>query len=104
MKLLGDDCWWAPAWMKRIQERLGRGEPILDDDRMQADIPDLARTPQFHAGDPMTEPFRRVSAQPSRVRTEPRSRRNRSSEGGSPISVAELLARNNHSWAPERRG
>ena len=30
MKLLGDDCWWAPAWMKRIQEKIGLGEPILD--------------------------------------------------------------------------
>ena len=20
MKLLGDDCWWAPRWMKRLQE------------------------------------------------------------------------------------
>ena len=26
MKMLGDDCWWAPQWMKRIQERLGLGE------------------------------------------------------------------------------
>ena len=23
MKLLGDDCWWAPSWMKRLQNRLG---------------------------------------------------------------------------------
>lgn len=33
MKLLGDDCWWAPAWMKRLQEKIGLGEPILDDER-----------------------------------------------------------------------
>ena len=26
MKLLGDDCWWAPKWMKRIQEKIGLGE------------------------------------------------------------------------------
>ncbi|MFI6362337.1 MMPL family transporter [Nocardia sp. NPDC050630] len=32
MKLLGDDCWWAPAWMKRIQEKIGLGEPILNDE------------------------------------------------------------------------
>ena len=32
MKLLGDDCWWAPHWMKRIQEKIGLGEPILDDE------------------------------------------------------------------------
>ncbi|MFE3293668.1 RND transporter, partial [Rhodococcus sp. NPDC059234] len=42
MKLLGDDCWWAPAWMKRIQERLGLGEPILDDERMPENVPEIA--------------------------------------------------------------
>ncbi len=33
MKLLGDDCWWAPRWMKRLQERLGLGETELPDER-----------------------------------------------------------------------
>ena len=33
MKLLGDDSWWAPAWMKRLQEKVGLGEPILDNTR-----------------------------------------------------------------------
>jgi hypothetical protein len=33
MKLLGDDCWWAPKWMKRLQERLGLGETELPDER-----------------------------------------------------------------------
>lgn len=33
MKLLGDDCWWAPQWMKRFQERLGLGETELPDER-----------------------------------------------------------------------
>jgi uncharacterized membrane protein YdfJ with MMPL/SSD domain len=33
MKLLGDDCWWAPRWMKRIQERAGLGEIELPDER-----------------------------------------------------------------------
>jgi RND superfamily putative drug exporter len=32
MKLLGDDCWWAPMWMKRVQEKIGLGENILDDE------------------------------------------------------------------------
>lgn len=31
MKLLGDDCWWAPEWMKRIQQKVGLGEPVLLD-------------------------------------------------------------------------
>ncbi|MFT4200357.1 MMPL family transporter, partial [Gordonia sp. (in: high G+C Gram-positive bacteria)] len=30
MKLLGDDCWWAPQWMKSLQRRLGLGETILE--------------------------------------------------------------------------
>lgn len=33
MKLLGDDCWWAPQWMKRVQERIGLGEVELPDER-----------------------------------------------------------------------
>jgi RND superfamily putative drug exporter len=33
MKMLGDDCWWAPRWMKRLQERLGLGEIELPDER-----------------------------------------------------------------------
>jgi RND superfamily putative drug exporter len=35
MKLLGDDCWWAPRWMKRVQTRLGLGEIHLPDERKQ---------------------------------------------------------------------
>nr|WP_067820736.1 MMPL family transporter [Nocardia inohanensis] len=33
MKLLGDDCWWAPEWMKRIQRRIGLGEPTLEPEK-----------------------------------------------------------------------
>ncbi|MEV0945273.1 MMPL family transporter [Rhodococcus sp. NPDC049939] len=41
MKLLGDDCWWAPAWMKRIQAKIGLAEPILDSALMPSDVPEL---------------------------------------------------------------
>ncbi|NEW38605.1 MMPL family transporter [Nocardia cyriacigeorgica] len=51
MKLLGDDCWWAPAWMKRIQEKIGLGEPILDDERPSGgEVVDLVKTT------PITDP------------------------------------------------
>jgi RND superfamily putative drug exporter len=33
MKLLGDDCWWAPRWMKLLQNRIGLGEIRLPDER-----------------------------------------------------------------------
>ncbi|MFL0578890.1 MMPL family transporter [Dietzia sp. 179-F 9C3 NHS] len=32
MQMLGHDCWWAPKWMKRIQERIGLGEAEIDDE------------------------------------------------------------------------
>jgi len=42
MKLLGDDCWWAPTWMKRIQQKLGLGETELPDERKRP----MAREPE----------------------------------------------------------
>ena len=36
MKLLGDDCWWAPKWMKRLQIKIGLGETTLPDERKRA--------------------------------------------------------------------
>ena len=38
MKMLGDDCWWAPQWMKRVQERLGLGEVELPDERKRPTV------------------------------------------------------------------
>jgi RND superfamily putative drug exporter len=38
MKMLGDDCWWAPQWMKRIQVRLGLGEIELPDERKRPTV------------------------------------------------------------------
>ncbi|MFW0788243.1 MMPL family transporter [Gordonia sp. CPCC 205333] len=32
MKLLGDDCWWAPRWMQKLQQKIGLGEAVLDDE------------------------------------------------------------------------
>ena len=46
MKLLGDDCWWAPRWMKRLQERLGLGETELPDERKRPAVREPARTPR----------------------------------------------------------
>jgi RND superfamily putative drug exporter len=33
MKLLGDECWWAPTWLKRLHRRIGLGEIGLPDER-----------------------------------------------------------------------
>jgi trehalose monomycolate/heme transporter len=39
MKLLGDECWWAPRWMKRLQNRLGLNEIDLPDERKPSAVP-----------------------------------------------------------------
>jgi RND superfamily putative drug exporter len=71
MKLLGDDCWWAPQWMKRIQQKLGLGETILEDELLpMADVPELALAggapsstvtppmrPAPRRSEPLTEPI-----------------------------------------------
>lgn len=45
MKLLGDDCWWAPRWMKRLQERLGLGETELPDERKRPAVRESREEP-----------------------------------------------------------
>ena len=45
MKLLGDDCWWAPRWMKRLQVRLGLGETHLPDERKLPGVAEPALAP-----------------------------------------------------------
>jgi RND superfamily putative drug exporter len=66
MKLLGDDCWWAPKWMKRLQNQLGLGEIYLPDERKAAALPEPA---DVLVGAGAQNPVRRVLA-PTAV-TEP---------------------------------
>ncbi|MFC3963571.1 MMPL family transporter [Nocardia jiangsuensis] len=69
MKMLGDDCWWAPAWMKRMQEKIGLGEPLLDDERPGGDdVVDLVKTTPIT--DPVTMVMPAVSS--SKLRKTPR--------------------------------
>lgn len=42
MKLLGDDCWWAPRWMKRLQNKIGLGETYLPDERKRPVVRETA--------------------------------------------------------------
>ncbi|WP_067660293.1 MMPL family transporter [Nocardia harenae] len=69
MKMLGDDCWWAPAWMKRVQEKIGLGEPLLADERPGGDdVVDLVKTTPIT--DPPTMVMPAVST--SKLRKTPR--------------------------------
>jgi uncharacterized membrane protein YdfJ with MMPL/SSD domain len=40
MKLLGDECWWAPRWMKRLQNRMGLNDIDLPDERDRSAVPE----------------------------------------------------------------
>ena len=49
MKLLGDDCWWAPRWMRRLQSRIGLGEIDLPDERKRPAVNGRAIRPPVKA-------------------------------------------------------
>jgi RND superfamily putative drug exporter len=51
MKLLGDDCWWAPLWMKRLQTRLGLGEIHLPDERKRPVVHGRPQRPPVRRGE-----------------------------------------------------
>ncbi|MEB3980543.1 MMPL family transporter [Mycobacterium sp. 663a-19] len=38
MKLLGDDCWWAPRWARHLQNKIGLGEIDLPDERKRPSV------------------------------------------------------------------
>ncbi|MFR9750443.1 MMPL family transporter [Nocardia sp. 004] len=79
MKLLGDDCWWAPAWMKKVQEKIGLGEPILDDERVGGgEVVDLVKTT------PVTDPVTMQLPAAVAANTVPRRRK--------PRTIAEIEA------------
>jgi hypothetical protein len=46
MKLLGDECWWAPRWMKRLQNRMGLNEIDLPDERERSAVPEPEEEPE----------------------------------------------------------
>jgi RND superfamily putative drug exporter len=58
MKMLGDDCWWAPRWMKRIQVRIGLGETHLPDERKRPMVQETNDRELVGAGAPVTERVR----------------------------------------------
>nr|WP_212763089.1 MMPL family transporter [Gordonia araii] len=73
MKLLGDDCWWAPQWMQTLQRKLGLGETILDVEPDQMVDANVAASRSMSAGTYIASAP--TSAIPSANSTSRRSRR-----------------------------
>jgi RND superfamily putative drug exporter len=71
MKLLGDDCWWAPMWMKRLQNRLGLGEIHLPDERK---VPSARGRSAATASRPPVAPIPRPPHDPTHPSAEGASR------------------------------
>jgi trehalose monomycolate/heme transporter len=55
MKLLGDDCWWAPRWMKRLHARIGLDEIDLRDEGERSAAPAQPEEALVGAGAPLPE-------------------------------------------------
>ncbi|MFI1463830.1 MMPL family transporter [Nocardia carnea] len=92
MKLLGDDCWWAPAWMKRIQQKIGLGEPILDDERPGAgDVVDLVKTTPVT--DPVTMQMPALASEKQR-KTPVRKRSREEIEAAAPTAHMSAVPKN----------
>jgi trehalose monomycolate/heme transporter len=64
MKLLGDDCWWAPRWMRRLQTRIGLGEIHLPDERKRPTV-------NGHPARPPVKASSLVAAAPTRPPHDP---------------------------------
>jgi RND superfamily putative drug exporter len=58
MKLLGDDCWWAPRWARRLQNRIGLGEIDLPDERKRPSVNGRATRPPVAAASLVAAPSR----------------------------------------------
>ena len=58
MKLLGDDCWWAPRWARRLQNRIGLGEIDLPDERKRPSVNGRPARPPVAAASLVAAPAR----------------------------------------------
>jgi trehalose monomycolate/heme transporter len=58
MKLLGDDCWWAPRWARRLQNRIGLGEIDLPDERKRPSVDGRPTRPPVAAASLVAAPAR----------------------------------------------
>ncbi len=112
MKLLGDDCWWAPKWMKRWQHKIGLGETTLPDERKHAVLPEpegvlVGAAPVAADPGPVSSPRQRVAVGGSTaLATEPVSAPPASPEEAPTTRFASARAREERdigSWLGELR-
>jgi RND superfamily putative drug exporter len=74
MKLLGDECWWAPTWLKRLQARIGLGEIGLPDERKPRAEPEPEAESEdslVGAGAPVTQWLPHDPTRPARPARKP---------------------------------
>ena len=93
MKLLGDDCWWAPRWMKRLQHKIGLGETTLPEEHKRPTEPEDAlvaagapTAPTAPAAAPAA-PAARPAPEPSRPAGGSRPRTPAASAATEPVSA-----------------
>lgn len=103
MKLLGDDCWWAPRWMRRLQTRVGLGEIHLPDERKRAVGAARSARPPVTAGLASTAASPPVTAATVRIPTEPATARLPVPKSPRPGGVAAADAEQTQALRPAAR-
>ncbi len=105
MKLLGDDCWWAPKWMKRLQHKIGLGETTLPDERKRAGVEPQEALVAAAAPAAPAAPSARPAPQPGRPAggSRPRTAPNRPRRTPSPNRSARRRRRRRPPASPARR-
>ena len=97
MKLLGDDCWWSPRWMQKLQRKIGLGEKVLEEEPSEKEQTHVYETANVRSGGvvaaaeapttamSLTKP--RVAGRPVAGEAEPTgARRTLSRRGGKPAA------------------
>ena len=90
MKLLGDDCWWAPRWARRLQNRIGLGEIDLPDERKRPTL--NGRPTGRRSRRPAWSPRRRVHRTTPRTLAPSSRRGRRTADPPEPRPAQELSA------------
>jgi RND superfamily putative drug exporter len=112
MALLREDCWWAPAWVTRISEKIGHNERLEGVDASTAPEFDAADNRQS-AGEGSERSLRRTSAvsvatDAGNGDADPAPSASEVHESGAhedgPVPFAELMARLERDRRNDRKG
>jgi RND superfamily putative drug exporter len=93
MKLLGDECWWAPRWMKQLQDRMGLNDIDLPDERRPRPLPHDPTHPAVESSADQVADGARLATMPSLVSTAAMPNVGTDGDGESPDATTAIPVR-----------